>query len=81
MTDNVGGDNNLAVVLGTYQLPVICRRSLTSWGSCRDILYDMPANEERQVFGARSDPAVTEDLPWKIESCKCLGPYSAGRDY
>lgn len=68
-TDCTGGDNNLAVVLGTYHLPVSCRGTFPSWQSCRDIIYDMPASKLPQVFGPRDDPAVTEDLPYNIDSC------------
>ena len=65
-----GGDNNLAVILGIYQVPVSCRGTFSSWDSCRDILYDMPAGKKPGVFGPRGDPAVTEELPYNIESCK-----------
>lgn len=64
----IGGDNNLAVVLGTYRLPVTCRGTFTSWESCRHVLYDMPADKVQQVFGPRGDPAVTEDLPYQFHS-------------
>lgn len=66
----VGGDNNLAVVMGTYQRPVSCRGSLPFWDSCRDIIYDMPADKVSRVFGPHGDPSVTEELPYHIDSCK-----------
>ena len=66
----VGGDNNLAVVLGTYQQPVSCRGSLLTWDSCRDIIYDMPADKVSRIFGPHSDPSVTEELPYHIDSGK-----------
>lgn len=65
---NIGGDNNLAVILGTYHRPVSCRGALPTWESCKDILFDMPANKLPQVFGSPGDPTVTEDLPYRIES-------------
>lgn len=70
----VGGDNNLAIILGAYEMPVTCRGTLATWESCRDVLYDMPADKVRRVFGPGSDPAVTEDLPYKIDSCMCIDP-------
>ena len=70
----VGGDNNLAMILGTYQMPVSCRGALPSWDSCRDILYDMPADKVPRVFGPGSDPAVTEDLPYSIDSSEFTAP-------
>ncbi|CAD6592516.1 MAG: hypothetical protein ASARMPRED_006380 [Alectoria sarmentosa] len=65
---NIGGDNNLAVVLGTYQQPVSCRGSLLTWDSCRDIIYDMPADKVSRIFGPHGDPSVTEELPYHIDS-------------
>lgn len=70
----VGGDNNLAIILGAYEMPVTCRGTLATWESCRDVLYDMPADKVRRVFGPGSDPAVTEDLPYNIDSCMCIDP-------
>ena len=67
----VGGDNNLAVTVGTYQSTVSCQGSLTSWVSCREILYSMPADKTPQVFGPRSDPTVTRGLPIRINSGSC----------
>ena len=66
-----GGDNNLAVVLGTYERPISCREMATSVKSCRDILYSMRADRSPQVFGPGSDPAVTKVLPFSINSGQC----------
>ena len=63
-----GGDNNIAVTLGTYQQSVSCQGSLVSWQQCREILYSMPAGKEPMVFGPRSDPTVTRSLPIRINS-------------
>ena len=63
-----GGDNNLAVTLGTYQKPASCHKPLPSYESCRHLLYTMPADKIPQVFGPGSDPAVTEELPLSILS-------------
>ncbi|KAF6237650.1 hypothetical protein HO173_003851 [Letharia columbiana] len=79
---NIGGDNNLAIILGAYEMPVTCRGTLATWESCRDVLYDMPADKVRRVFGPGSDPAVTEDLPYNIDSSdlKCSANiFSAGK--
>ena len=66
---HAGGDNHLAVIMGPYQMPITCRGRLPSWESCKDILYDMAADKKPEVFGPGSDPAVTEELPFKIDSC------------
>lgn len=70
----LGGDNNLGVILGKYQIPVSCRGALPSWDSCRDIIYDMPADKVTRVFGPGSDPAVRESLPYSIDSCEFTAP-------
>ncbi|CAF9941111.1 hypothetical protein IMSHALPRED_002431 [Imshaugia aleurites] len=64
----IGGDGNLAAVLGTYHMPVSCRGTLASWHSCRSVLFDMSADSSPQVFGPSSDPAVTQDLPFRFVS-------------
>lgn len=71
----LGGDNNLAVILGTYQIPVACRGTLRSWESCRDILYDIPADKIPRVFGPRGDPGVVENLPYNIGSGTSIAPF------
>ena len=56
--------------MGTYEVPITCRGGFPSWESCRDILYDMPADKRPEVFGPPGDPTVTEPLPHNIISCK-----------
>ena len=67
-----GGDNQLSVVLGVYEPDVQCRGTIDSseWGSCRDILVDMPAGQHETKFGPGSDPSVQVPLPFHIDSCK-----------
>ncbi|KAI4225397.1 MAG: hypothetical protein L6R36_003939 [Xanthoria steineri] len=72
---NIGGDNQLAVALGTYEPTVQCRGVFgPEWTSCRDILGDMPAYKTEMVFGPRGAPGVQQPLPLRIESSddKCL---------
>lgn len=68
----VGGDNNIAVVLGIYQLPVSCRGKIAHWEACREILWGMRADNVPRAFGPRSDPDVTEPLPHSVDSSKYL---------
>lgn len=56
--------------MGTYHELITCRGTLSSWESCREILYDMPADKRPEIFGPQDDPTVTEELPQKITSCK-----------
>ncbi|CAF9930849.1 hypothetical protein IMSHALPRED_008295 [Imshaugia aleurites] len=66
---NIGGDNKLAVVLGTYHPNVQCRGAFgAEWTSCRDVLGDMPAGKTRLIFGPRGAPEVQQGLPVLIES-------------
>ena len=63
-----GGDNNLGVIVGTYQPDVQCMATLTtSAQSCLDILADMPATTNPTVFG-EGDPRAQEALPIAIAS-------------
>ena len=67
-----GGDNQLSVVLGVYEPRVQCRGTIgmSEWGSCRDIIGDMPADQEKRKFGPGSDPTVQVPLPYPIHSCE-----------
>ncbi len=61
---SVGGDNQLRVVLSTYQPNVQCRGTIgPEWNSCKDILGDMPAGKPRITFGPRADKSVQQGLP------------------
>ncbi|KAL9127270.1 MAG: hypothetical protein Q9175_007774, partial [Cornicularia normoerica] len=69
IASNIGGDNNLAVLLGTYQPTVQCRGTFgPEWSSCRDILGDIPAGKTPLIFGPRSAPEVQQGLPLYIDS-------------
>lgn len=63
-----GGDNHLAVILGTYHRQPTCREESASWQSCRNILYTMPADRTIRIFGPEADPTATEILPLRIPS-------------
>ena len=67
-----GGDNQLSVVLGVYEPDVQCRGTIawSEFGSCRDVVSDMPADQQARKFGPRSDPSVQVALPFRIDSCK-----------
>ena len=67
-----GGDNKLALVLGTYQPNVRCSGTLQSWLSCRDILFGMPATSENVVFGPSKDHHAQVTLPNILSSGKPL---------
>ena len=63
-----GGDNHVAVILGTYTQPISCHAPFAFYVSCRDILYSMPADTTPRVFGPRGDPGVTKVLPDSIDA-------------
>lgn len=68
----LGGDNNLAVVLSTYEPNIRCAtaRSFTHATSCDGLLAGMPASTARMVFGPDELPGVQEPLPQLIASGK-----------
>lgn len=79
IASNIGGDNNLDVVLGIYQPHVQCRGSFgPEWTSCRDILAGMPSGKTRTVFGPRNEPGVEQGLPISIDSCEVYTYSSCG---
>lgn len=81
-----GGDNNLNVILSTYEPHhnIRCGRS-ENFGnapSCENVLADMPATEEMTLFGPGTAPGIEEPLPQLIASAdeKCfLRLFSTGR--
>lgn len=83
---NIGGDNNLNVILSTYEPHhnIRCGRS-ENFGnapSCENVLADMPATEEMTLFGPGTAPGIEEPLPQLIASAdeKCfLRLFSTGR--
>lgn len=81
---NIGGDNNLAVVLSTYNPKVRCGDAeiFTHAPSCESVMADMPASTAKMLFGPESVPGVQEPLPQLIASAdsKCLlRVFSTGR--
>ncbi|CAF9916553.1 hypothetical protein IMSHALPRED_003232 [Imshaugia aleurites] len=69
---NIGGDNNLAVVLSTYEPNIRCSTTATfdAASSCGSILADMPASTEKLLFGPETAPGVQEQLPQLLASSK-----------
>lgn len=64
-----GGDNNLGVILGSYQPDVQCTATHTgNPQSCLEILADMPATTDTRIFGPQGHPGVQENLPIEIAS-------------
>ncbi|KAL9075171.1 MAG: hypothetical protein Q9161_001857 [Pseudevernia consocians] len=79
---NIGGDNNIAVTMRVFEPKVRCRGSFETAASCKDVLADMPASTDLEVFGPRDTPFVKEILPQDIvsEDDKCIVRlYSTGR--
>lgn len=67
---SAGGDNNLAIVMGTFQPQVQCRGNFIEGSSCESILADMPASTDNITFGPSTGPDVQEPLPLEIVSGK-----------
>lgn len=49
--------------MGVYEPKVQCRGNFDTAVSCRDVLADMPATTDLEVFGPRDTPFVKEILP------------------
>ena len=65
-----GGDNNIAVVMGVFEPKIQCRGNFDTSLSCKDILAEMPATTELEVFGPHDTPFVKEILPQEVASGK-----------
>ena len=63
-----GGDDNLGVIIGTYEPEVQCMGTHVGWQSCLEILSGMPATTETKIFGFEGQPGVQEVLPVDIIS-------------
>ena len=64
IASGIGGDNNLHVVVATYQPQVQCKGTFgPEWKSCRDILADMRADKDRMTFGMRGQEGAQVELP------------------
>ncbi|KAF6239980.1 hypothetical protein HO173_001588 [Letharia columbiana] len=81
---NIGGDDNLAVILSTYKPKIQCgsAQTFSDASSCEGLLADMPASTAKVLFGPDDVPGVREPLPQLIASGddKCLlRLFSTGR--
>ena len=68
----LGQNKALALRLMPYRPTVTCGPdgSGPPWRSCRDIVDNMPANNEKQVFGPREDTRTTVPLPWRYTTTR-----------
>ncbi|CAF9943056.1 MAG: hypothetical protein ALECFALPRED_010502 [Alectoria fallacina] len=71
---NIGGDNNLAVIMGAYRQPsaIQCRGTFQPVNSCQDVLEDMPATTKAEVFAPPDNSSATVLLPQAVESDDAL---------
>ena len=72
-----GGDNNLAVILSTYEPNIRCGRVETFGDapSCGTILAEMPASTGDLRFGPDDIPGVQEPLPQLFTGGKLILRY------
>ena len=54
--------------MGVYKPQVQCRGALHDPASCGDVLADMPASTEVELFGPRESPHVEQLLPQELVS-------------
>ena len=66
----IGGNNKLAIVLGTYEPSIRCQGTIANKRDCPAILWNMPAGTERQLFHPDTDLRRQVSLPIVIKSCK-----------
>lgn len=72
---DIGGDNKLDVIVASYKPNVRCNSFRSpSWNSCVNILSEMRADKNRQVFGHLPDQRVQIRLPiaYKSADRKCM---------
>lgn len=76
---NIGGDNNLAVILGAYHPPseIQCGGTFMPRLSCEDVLEDMPATTDKETFGPPTDPTAKVWLPQAVESGRPMNEASS----
>ena len=60
--------------MGVFKPNIQCRGTFDTALSCRDVLADMPASTEMEVFGPRDAPFVKEVLPQEVVSGKKSAP-------
>lgn len=58
--------------MGVFKPNIQCRGNFDTALSCKDVLADMPASTELEVFGPRDAPFVKEILPPEIISGKSV---------
>ena len=63
----------MAVIMAVFEPKVQCRGILQGPESCQDVLADMPATTELEVFGPSGARFVEEVLPQDIVSGKERG--------
>ena len=73
----LGGDNNLAVILTTYQPNIRCGVQDVFRGSpgCGEILAEMPASTGKMRFGPDGLPGVQEQLPQLFVTGELISRY------
>ena len=76
---HVGGDNNLAVIMGAYKSPsaIKCQEKLDNPSNCIKILDDMLATKNQQIFGRPNDPSATASVPNSIASGRLVSRLSS----
>ena len=60
----------MAVVMGVFKPKVQCRGTFRGVHSCKDVLADMLASAEMEVFGPPGTPHLNEVLPQEVVSGK-----------
>ena len=64
----LGGEDNIGIVLGTYEPSLRCRGTILAWESCPAVVYGMEASTKSEVFGLASDPRSEVVLPAKVDA-------------
>ena len=72
---DIGGDGNVAVIVGKYQPSVTCRGLIPHWDSCISVLCRMPAGQEELIMGPPSDPRHQVGLPVFISTGEFFSPF------
>ncbi|KAL8765254.1 MAG: hypothetical protein Q9209_007610 [Squamulea sp. 1 TL-2023] len=65
---NIGGDNNLAVILGRYEPMVTCLGRLPALRSCATAIHNMEVSTEDLVFGRPSSPHTQVGIPAQVDA-------------
>ena len=70
---NLGGDNKIDIIIGSYKPNVKCDQSSTPgppWNSTVSIFANMRASKQFRVFGKPGGEDVQEPLPLILEASK-----------